>query len=194
MKSTEMKAVIEGLLYVSGEDGLLLEQIESVIGVNGSDARALVEEMKQDWENDAKGLMIIDIAGGYQLTTKPFLADYFEKFVEAPRRSSLSQAALETLAIIAYKQPISRADIEDIRGVKSEKAIQTLVSRELVKEAGRAEGTGRAILYGVTTMFLTYFGLKSLEELPPLVPEEEDQSDEASDLFYENFRQTVEGL
>lgn len=190
-----MKAVIEGLLYISGEEGLLISQIEMVLSIDTDNIHSIINDMKKDWESAEKGLMIVNIAGGFQLTTKPFLSKYLEKYVEAPKPTSLSQAALETLAIIAYKQPISRAGIEDIRGVKSEKSIQTLVSRDLVKETGRAEGTGRAILYGITQTFLTYFGLTSLDDLPPLSVESfEGTENDESDLFYENFKETLKDL
>jgi segregation and condensation protein B len=107
----------------------------------------------------------------------------------------LSQAALETVAIIDYKQPVSRGGIEDISGVKSEKALQTLIGRGLVEEVGRQEGTGRAILYGITPMFYHFFGLESLDELPEMTLEASERIDEEeSDLFYEKFQQTLSDL
>ena len=126
----------------------------------------------------------------YQLTTKPEMADTLKKLIENPTNQVLTAASLEVLAIIAYKQPITRAEVEDIRGVKSERPIATLVSRALVQEVGRAEGTGRAILYGTTKEFLNYFGLKNIKELPPL-PEQVDQDDEQpTDLFLTKFQET----
>ena len=110
--------------------------------------------------------MIVQLAGTYQLATKKENAAYLKRLVDSPNTSTLSQAALETLAIIAYKQPITRAEIEEIRGVKTERPLHTLMSKALIKEVGRAEGTGRAYLYGTTKEFLDYFGLKNIEELP----------------------------
>src|SRR5690606_1958970 len=106
---------------------------------------------------------------------------------------ALSQAALETLAIIAYKQPITRTEIEEIRGVKTERPLHTLSAKALIKEVGRAEGTGRAYLYGTTKEFLDYFGLKSIEELPPLPDKMDDDNfvQEEADLFFEKFQETI---
>jgi segregation and condensation protein B len=135
------------------------------------------------------------VAGHFQLTTKKEHAIYLKKLVEAPVNASLSQAALETLAIIAYRQPITRTEIEEIRGVKSERPIQTLISKILIKEVGRAEGTGRAILYGTSKEFLEYFGLKSIDELPPLPDKiNEEYEQEEADLFFEKFNETIEEL
>jgi segregation and condensation protein B len=137
--------------------------------------------------------MVIQLAGTYQLGTKKENSPYLKKLVESPHTSTLSQAALEALAIIAYKQPITRAEIEEIRGVKTERPLQTLAGKALIKEIGRAEGTGRAILYGTTKEFLDYFGLRSLEELPPL-PEKVDEEfvQEEADLFFEKFQEAID--
>ena len=136
--------------------------------------------------------MIVQLAGTYQLATKKENAAYLKRLVDSPNTSTLSQAALETLAIIAYKQPITRAEIEEIRGVKTERPLHTLMSKALIKEVGRAEGTGRAYLYGTTKEFLDYFGLKNIEELPQL-PEkvEEEFVQEEADLFFEKFQETI---
>lgn len=107
--------------------------------------------------------------------------------MESPHASTLSQAALETLAIIAYKQPITRAEIEEIRGVKTERPLHTLSAKALIKEVGRAEGAGRAILYGTTKEFLDHFGLKNIGELPPLTEKEEEFNQEEADLFLNRF-------
>ncbi len=134
-----------------------------------------MEEMKQDYDHDEnRGISIVQLAGTFQLATKKQNAAYLKKLVESPGNSHLSQAALETLAIIAYKQPITRIEIEEIRGVKTERPLQTLIAKALIKETGRAEGPGRAYLYGTTKEFLDYFGLRSLEELPPLPDKAEE--------------------
>ncbi|WP_141604225.1 SMC-Scp complex subunit ScpB [Terrilactibacillus laevilacticus] len=190
-----MKAIIEGLLYVAGDEGLLLAQLEQILETNQSTIRQIIEELKVSYESEDSGITIVDRPEGYQLVTKPCLANYIKKYVQTPVSASLSQAALETIAIIAYRMPISRIEIEDIRGVKSEKALQTLVSRGLIKEVGRAEGTGRAILYGVTNQFFTYFGLQSLEDLPPISQQDFEESEgEESDLFYDQFKRTMMDL
>lgn len=156
-----------------------------------AEAQELVNALQEDYESDEnRGLVLVLIAGVYQLATKKGHAEYLKRLVESPGTSHLSQAALETLAIIAYKQPITRAEIEEIRGVKTERPLQTLQARALIKEVGRAEGTGRAFLYGTTKEFLDYFGLKSIEELPPL-PEkiEDEETEDEADLFFEKFQE-----
>jgi segregation and condensation protein B len=128
------------------------------------------------------------MAGTFQLTTKASVADTIQKLVENPASQVLTNASIEVLAIIAYKQPITRAEIEDLRGVKSERPIQTLAARALIQEVGRVEGIGRAILYGTTKEFLNYFGLKDLSELPPL-PEAFEQEEQETDLFLTKFQE-----
>ena len=124
------------------------------------------------------------------MTTKKEHSDYIKKLVETASSQGLSQAALETLAIIAYKQPIARAQIDEIRGVKTERPLHTLVSRALVKEVGRMEGSGRAYLYGTTKEFLDYFGLNSIEELPEIEYEEESEFEQKeADLFFDAFKE-----
>ncbi|ALC90066.1 segregation and condensation protein B [Bacillus sp. FJAT-18017] len=184
-------SILESLLFAAGDEGLSIKQIASVLEVDEQQASNLVDEMKEKLEADEnRGLIVILLAGTVQLGTKKENAAYLKKLVESPGTSTLSQAALETLAIIAYKQPITRAEIEDIRGVKTERPLHTLMSKALIKEMGRAEGSGRAILYGTTKEFLDYFGLKSLEELPPLPDKgEEDFEQEEADLFFGKFQE-----
>lgn len=192
-QSTEHKAVIEGLIFVSGEEGIDKKQIADVLQLNGAAVDELLAELMKEYKSGNRGMDIIEIAGSFQFVTKAEHAGYYERLVSAPSHSSLSQAALETLAIIAYKQPITRAEIEEVRGVKTEKPLQTLSSKGLVAEMGRAEGTGRAILYGTTKSFLEHFGLKSLHELPPLPEQINDQSiEEEADLFFSKFQETME--
>ncbi|PJO44351.1 SMC-Scp complex subunit ScpB, partial [Lysinibacillus xylanilyticus] len=171
-KTLVLQSRIEALLFVVGDDGLTIKQLSQLLGEPDELVVQTMEMLKTTYEEDsARGLAIKEIAGVYQLITKSDLADTIQRLVENPTAQSLSQASLEVLAIVAYKQPITRVAIEDLRGVKCERPIQTLVSRGLIKEVGRSEGTGRAILYGTTKEFLNYFGLNSIEEMPPL-PEE----------------------
>ncbi|WP_374054214.1 SMC-Scp complex subunit ScpB [Rossellomorea sp. FM04394] len=194
MNSGNWKGILESLLFAAGDEGLSLKQVCSVLEIGEQEAMAVIEELKLDYEKDVnRGIYMIDIADTFQLVTKKSNADYLKKLVESPNVSFLSQAALETLAIVAYKQPITRMEIEQIRGVKTERPIQTLTSKGLVKEVGRAEGTGRAYLFGTTKEFLDYFGLKRIDELPPLPENIEDEfmQDEA-DLFFEKFQETMD--
>ncbi|BCB04589.1 SMC-Scp complex subunit ScpB [Bacillus sp. KH172YL63] len=194
MSMINWKGILESLLFAAGDEGLSLKQVCSVLEIEEHEASDIIEDLKKGYEEDPdRGICIIEIAGTFQLVTKKENADYLKKLVESPNVSFLSQAALETLAIIAYKQPITRMEIEQIRGVKTERPVQTLMAKGLVKEVGRAEGTGRAYLFGTTKEFLDYFGLKSIEELPPLPENVQDEfmQDEA-DLFFEKFQETME--
>ncbi len=180
-------------MFAAGDEGLSLKQLAEVLEVNELKANEIIGDLKKEYDRDTnRGIMIVQLAGTYQLATKKENAAYLKKLVDSPHTSTLSQAALETLAIIAYKQPITRAEIEEIRGVKTERPLHTLMAKALVKEVGRAEGTGRAYLYGTTKEFLDYFGLKSIEELPKL-PEkaEEEFVQEEADLFFEKFQDTI---
>jgi segregation and condensation protein B len=188
------KGILESLLFAAGDEGLSLKQIAAVLDVEEMKASEIVTELQMDYDKDVnRGIAIVQLAGVYQLATKKEHAIYLKKLVESPGAGHLSQAALETLAIIAYKQPITRTEIEDIRGVKTERPLHTLSSRALINEVGRAEGTGRAILYGTTKEFLDYFGLKNIKELPPL-PEKIDEDDlqDDADLFFEKFQETMD--
>ncbi|MCM3586453.1 SMC-Scp complex subunit ScpB [Mesobacillus maritimus] len=191
MEIDKWKAILESVLFAAGDEGLSLKQIASVLEVDELKAKGIIDELQGDYEkNENRGIMLIQLAGVFQLVTKKEYAVYLKRLVESPGVTSLSQAALETLAIIAYKQPITRVEIEEIRGVKTEGPLQTLAARALIKEVGRAEGAGRAYLYGTTKEFLDYFGLKSIAELPPL-PEKIDDDDvqDDADLFFEKFQE-----
>jgi segregation and condensation protein B len=183
--SQEMKAVIEGLLFAAGEDGLSLKEIADVTGMSKKDVELLIHDMRVDWKEQQRGVQIMKVAQVYQMTTLPEHAAYFEKLAQAPNRSQLSRAALETLAIIAYRQPIMRAEIEEIRGVKSDRVVQVLQRKGLIREVGRAEGAGRPILYGTSREFLDYFGLNHIDELPPAdsIFDWQEWEQERQDLF-----------
>ncbi len=193
MEIVNWSSILESLLFAAGDEGLSLKQVAEVLEVNELKASEIIEDLKIEYERDTKrGIMMVQLAGTYQLATKKENAAYLKKLVDSPHTSTLSQAALETLAIIAYKQPITRADIEEIRGVKTERPLHTLMAKALIKEVGRAEGTGRAYLYGTTKEFLDYFGLKSIEELPQLPDKADDEFiQEEADLFFEKFSETI---
>jgi len=190
METKELKAVIEGLLFACGDEGITIKALSHITGVTKQVVEHILDELNYDYEHTARGMMLLHSHGVYHLTTKPEHSQYFKKLLETPQTTKLSQAALETLAIIAYKQPITRIEIEEIRGVNSDRPVQTLVARSLVEEVGRKEAIGRPILFGTTIDFLTYFGLTSLEELPPF-PETVDTKDieQEADLFFERFAQ-----
>lgn len=182
----QMKSIIEGLLFVAGDEGLEAKQLAEVLETDTMLVREAVTELKRELEEQDRGVRIAEIAGAFRMTSNPDHAPYLQRLAYSPTRSNLSQAAIETLSIIAYRQPITRVEIEAIRGVSSDRAIQTLVAKQLVEEVGRADAVGRPILYGTTKMFLDYFGLKSLEDLPAvesLTVSETDLEEETRLLF-----------
>ncbi|HYF80130.1 MAG TPA: SMC-Scp complex subunit ScpB [Symbiobacteriaceae bacterium] len=166
------KAILEAILLASPEP-LSVKRIAEVIGLDEKDARILVDDLKKEYSQPGRGLLLQELAGGYVLTTRPEYGEYVEKLL-APKGKGLSHAALETLAIVAYRQPITKAEIEGVRGVKVDRSIETLLERGLIREVGRKDGPGRPILYGTTKDFLTYFGLKDLSDLPPLTVDTSD--------------------
>lgn len=193
-KTLMLQSRIEALLFVVGDDGLTIKQLSQLLGEQEELIIQAMSALREAYDEDlTRGITVKEIAGVYQLITKSEFADTIQRLVENPTVQSLSQASLEVLAIVAYKQPITRVAIEDLRGVKCERPIQTLVSRGLIKEVGRSEGTGRAILYGTTKEFLHYFGLNSIEEMPPLPDEDLMETEQETDLFMTKFQETFSG-
>jgi len=165
MFSQETKAIIECLLFVSREP-VSLKTLGQILEMQEADVKVLMEELSEEYNSGLHGINIQVVANGYQMSTRPEFAQYIEKLYKPQNTHGLSKAALETLAIVACKQPVTRAEIEAIRGVKVDSAIGTLVEKNLVKEIGRKEGPGRPMLFGTTPGFLRYFGLKDLNDLP----------------------------
>lgn len=178
MDIREIKAIIEGLLFVAGDE-VSIKEISTVLGIDEPTVRKIVNQMIDTYNEEGRGLQIIEVNNSYQLCTRPEHFEYIERLVKPSTRQGLSQASMETLAIIAYKQPITKAQVDYIRGVKSETCITRLSEKELIHESGRQDGPGRPILYKTTDNFLKLFGLKTLNELPPLKEfSEEDISEE----------------
>ena len=192
MTKEEVKSIIESLLFVVGDEGITLKDLSETISIEEEALLDALNDLQLEYDDRDRGFKIVFIGGGYQLTTNAKNAPFIEKLIDKPGNHSLSQAALETLAIIAYKQPITRVEIEEIRGVKTDKPLQTLMSKLLIKEAGRAEKAGRAILYGTTREFLFHFGLSTINELPPLPDGSEDTEEDEADLFFEKFQELPE--
>ncbi len=167
MEDKEKISVIEAIIFLSGEL-ITCSTLKDVLELPESEIKRLMEELISEYRERKSGLLIIEIANGYQMVTNPLYAEWMTKFKKMRISSKLSMPALETLAIIAYKQPIIRAEIEQIRGVNSDSAIKTLLEKRLIKIMGRKEVPGRPFLYGTTREFLQYFGLKDLTELPTL--------------------------
>lgn len=167
MDIKDMEAIIEGLLFASG-DPLALEKIAEILDIDKKSARLVINNMTTNYKNSKRGIMIREIDGKYQFCTRFEHYEYIRRLFEPRQKQALSQAAFETLAIIAYNQPITRAKIEQIRGVNSDSALARLVERNLVKEAGRLESPGKPVLYETTEEFLRSFGYKSISDLPIL--------------------------
>lgn len=174
---------------MAGDEGLSKRQLADIMQINADYAEELILDLQRDLEREERGVQIGILAGSFRLTTHPEHAEYFERMAYTPTRAQLSQAALETLSIVAYKQPITRVEIEEIRGVKCERAIHTLVAKDLIEEVGRAEAIGRPILYGTTKVFLDSFGLASIKQLPEPkdVSLEDEDLEEQTQLLFERF-------
>ncbi len=170
MEKEQQKKTIEALLFLS-EEPVNTDKIATVLSVSPEEADLLVFELQKDLSAALRGLQVFEIAGGYQMGTLPELAPNLEKVFSEDISSNLTEAALEALAIIAYKQPVTRIEIESIRGVRSEHVLENLIKRKLIRVSGRKEGPGRPLLYSSTADFLKYFGLMNLEDLPPLEDE-----------------------
>ena len=168
MDRAEAKRIIEAILFTS-EKPIGIDQIKEVLDeVDSKDVRAFILELKAEYETLGRSFKVYEVAGGFQMVTEPVFAEYLKKFYKAKSKDKLTKPALETLAIIAYRQPITKADIEDIRGVNVDGVVNTLSDRLLIRITGRKDAPGRPILYGTTKEFLERFGLNSLSELPKL--------------------------
>lgn len=189
------KAVLEGLLFVVGEEGLTFEQIEDVLGISEEDAKALLIDLKKDYEEEGRGLRIDFLGNKFKLTTKFEHKEYYQKLLENPETNFLSQSALETLAIIAYNEPITRMQVEALRGVGSTQMIRKLVAKGFIKEVGRSDLPGRPILYETTSEFLDYFGLATIDDLPNMeefIKECEVVEENDSDLYTSKYKEVEE--
>lgn len=175
---------VEGLLFVA-PGAVSIQQIAECLEVPNSDIGKAIGELIERYERSG-GLYLQIHKGKYQLTTKPGLGAVIEKFLGLQATSRLSKAGIETLAIIAYKQPITRPKLDDIRGVNSDGVIKSLLSKGLIEELGRSEGPGRPIIYGTTTEFLQYFGLSSLDNLPPLGIDTENEAMEIQEKVFKD--------
>lgn len=186
------KAVLEGLLFVVGEDGLTLDQIEEVLEISEDEVKELVNELKHSYEKEDRGLRIDFLGNRLKLTTKFEHREYYQKLLENPETNILSQAALETLAIIAYNEPLTRMQVDKIRGVSSSQMIRKLVAKGLIKESGRSDLPGRPILYETTNDFLDYFGLNNIQELPDMekyIEEVKEEPEDEKDLYTSKYKE-----
>ncbi len=190
----ENKAILEGLLFVVGEDGLNIDQIKDVLQIEEEEAKQLILDLKEDYNNDNRGLRIDFLGNKIKLTTKPEHKEYYQRLLENPETNALSQASLETLAIIAYNQPVTRMQVDELRGVSTGQMIRKLVAKGFVKEGGRSNLPGRPILYETTNEFLDYFGLSSIEDLPDMrdfITTTETEEEENVDLYHSRYKEEI---
>jgi len=183
-----MRGIVEGLLYVQGDQGLTLEQVSDILEISIEEAKMLVLSLKQEYIEDDRGLRINYLGNAFKLTTKEEHKEYFKKLLENPKNNTLSNQALETLAIIAYNEPITRGEIDEMRGVDSVYVLRRLLAKGLVKECGKSDKPGHPTLYKTTDEFLDYFGLSSKEELPK-IDILEDMNNEDKDLFKSTYKE-----
>ena len=167
MRLAQLEAVVESILFVSGE-AVPLSVIASAISMDKATTKAIIKSLADKYTDEKRGIQIIEIDGSYQMCTAPESFEYIRNLYQDTKRQGLTQALLETLAIIAYRQPVTKAQIEEIRGVNADHAVNKLVEKNLVCEVGRMDAPGKPILFGTTKDFLRYFGFKSVNELPPL--------------------------
>ena len=163
------RAIIEAILFTMGES-VELEKIADVIELDKKETKAIIEEMMEEWNASDRGTSIIELDGAYQMCTRTEMYEYLIKIAKQPKHRVLTDVLLETLSIIAYKQPVTKAEIEKIRGVSCDHAVSKLVEYNLVGELGRLDAPGRPLLFGTTEEFLRYFGVNSIDNLPVLNP------------------------
>ena len=180
MKEKQYGAIIEAILFTMGAS-VELEKIAAALELSVDDTKEEMEQLMKKYENSNRGIKIIELDGAYQMCTKSEMYEYLIRIAKQPKKHVLTDVLLETLSIIAYKQPITKAEIEKIRGVSCEHAVNRLVDYNLVKELGRLDAPGRPLLFGTTEEFLRSFGVQSLEELPTL-----------SQVQIEEFKQEAE--
>ena len=179
-----MKAAIEGLIFVSGDEGITKEQLISILEISFEDLEKYLAELIDDYNNNDRGMQIKLFGNVIKMTTKEIHKEYYQKLTNLDDETFLSQGALETLAIIAYNGPITRVNIDEIRGVNTSYLIRKLLDRDFIKDVGKSDAPGRPTLYEVSDKFLDYFGLSNLNELPKL---NIDTSEEEIDLFESKY-------
>ena len=172
-----LKAIIEGIIFVFGEEGISLAQLSEALDLGEDYIRNILDEMVNEYQSEDRGFELISVQNRYKFISKTAVHDYVQRIITLTKSRQLSQSALETLAIIAYKQPITRMEIEEIRGVGCEMMLKKLQAQDLIREAGRSESAGRPILYEITEEFLDLFKLMSLNELPNLPNYQEESSE-----------------
>ena len=175
VRGGSLKGRIEAILFVAGE-AVSLKDMAKALTVGEKELKTALEEIGSEYDYEQRGFMLKRFGDKVQLATRPMYAEDVVRMLQPVQQQSLSQAAMETLAVVAYRQPVTRAEVEQIRGVKCDYSLQSLTTKGLIAEAGRKDTIGRPILYATTDTFLSHFGLATLEDLPPL-PEPENPAE-----------------
>ena len=162
---TANEKILEAMLFASG-DSVPLPVLSMAMGLSVNETCRLLEGMQSSYEEEQRGFTLIRVNDGYQLSTNPIYYDHLSRLIQTPKRKLLTQTLMETLAIIAYKQPVTKAQIEEIRGVNADHAVNRLMEYSLITEMGRLDAPGKPILFGTTDDFLRHFGLADIEQLP----------------------------
>ena len=182
------KAILEGMLFIVGDEGTTIKEMSNVLGVSEEEVKKLLLDLKKDYEDKNRGLRISYLGNAFKLTTKEEHKEFYEKLVMDTKTTNLSNAALEVLAVIAYNEPITRLQIDEIRGVNSAQIVRKLLAFGLIKVCGKQDSLGKPNLYKTTNDFLDYFGLSSKEDLPELIVSEMKENDEG-DLYESSYRE-----
>ncbi|MBR1416526.1 MAG: SMC-Scp complex subunit ScpB [Bacilli bacterium] len=186
----DLQGVLEGLLFVVGDEGLTLNQICDSLSIDEEKAKELLLNLKSSYEDNSRGIRISFLGNAFKLTTKSEHKEFYQKLLLNEETNTLSDAAMETVAIIAYHQPITRVEIDNLRGVATSHIIRKLLAKGLIKEVGKSTMPGRPNLYGTTHEFLDYFGISSLNELPDL-PKDEETTDD-TELYQSIYKENIE--
>ncbi len=182
-----MKAAIEGLLFLKGSDGLTISELSNILEIPIEEVKTTIKELYQDYQSEERGIQLELLGQHFKLTTKKEHKKYYQKITQEEENSNLSQSALETLAIIAYNEPITRMEIDEIRGINSSYVLRKLMIKNLIQEVGKSDLPGRPRQYGVTNAFLDYFGLGGIDELPKIKVEEKEE--EEGNLFESTYKE-----
>ncbi len=185
----ELEAVLEGLLFVVGEDGLTIEELVAITEASVEEVKGALSSLRAEYEKSSRGIRIHFLGDRFKLTTKQEHRKYFKKLIEVPGTNTLSQSALETLAIIAYNEPITRVQVDEIRGISSTQMIRKLVAKNFIKEVGRSDVPGRPILYKTTSEFLDYFGLATISDLPKMENFAVEVQTDGVDLYHSKYKE-----
>lgn len=176
-----LKGRIEAVLFVVGEP-VLIADLGKALGIDNKKLGKLLKELKDEYDFQQRGFALRIYGSHVQLTTRELYSEDVVHLLQPVQKQTLSQAMMETLAVVAYKQPVTKADVEQIRGVKCDYSIASLASKGMICEVGRKETLGRPILYGTTDTFLMHFGISSLDELPPMPVSHEEEKEETEEL------------